>query len=94
MGDRDYRHRDMVDKLGVKPGHAVAFDGGAGEIDPALRERVLARAGRPWAEADGEPVGIVLAMVDEGTDAAKMLARWKARLAPAGGIWLLSPKRG
>ena len=92
MPDKDYGHRDVVDKLGVKPGHAVAFADGGGQLDPTLRERVLARAGRPPAEAD-EPVDVALVAVDDGTDAAAVLTRWKKRLHPAGGVWLLTPKR-
>ena len=90
MPDKDYGHRDVVDKLGVKPGHAVAF---AGNLDDGLRQRVLARVGRPAAEA-AERLDVVLVAVDDGTDAVATLARWKARLEPAGGIWLLTPKRG
>ncbi len=80
----------MVDKLSIKPGDAVAF---AGDLDNGLRERVLAQAGRPAAEAD-ERLDVVLVAVDDGTDAVATLARWKARLEPAGGVWLLTPKRG
>lgn len=91
MPERDYGHRDVLDKLGIKPGHAVAFEGG--RLDFVLRERVLARAGRPPAEAD-EAVDVALVAVDDGTDAAAVLTRWKKRLHPAGGVWLLTPKRG
>ena len=93
MPERDYSRRDVVDKLGVKPGHAVAFAAEGGTIDPALRERILTRAGRPPATPD-EPVDVALVAVDDGIDATAVLARWKPRLDPAGGIWLLSPKRG
>lgn len=32
--ERDYSHRDLVDKLGIKPGHALAFGGdAAGVVD-------------------------------------------------------------
>ena len=93
MPERDYGHRDVVDKLGIKPGHAAAFADEGGRLDPALRERVLARAGRPPADAD-EAVDVALVAVDDGTNAAAVLTRWKKRLHPAGGVWLLTPKRG
>jgi hypothetical protein len=93
MADKDYSHRDVVDKLGIKPGHAVAFADVAGPLDGALRERVLERAGRPPA-ADDELIDVVLATADRDTDATALLARWKPRLRPNGGIWLLTPKRG
>jgi ligand-binding sensor domain-containing protein len=91
--ERDYSHRDVVDKLGVKPGHAVAFVEAAGPVDWELRERVLARAGRD-AAAEGEPANVVLASIDAGTDAVALLREWRGRIAVDGGIWLLSPKRG
>ena len=93
MADKDYGHRDLVDKLGVKPGHAVRFAEEADPLDDALRGRVLTRAGRPPA-ADDEAADIVLATADDATDADALLERWKPRLVPNGGIWLLSPKRG
>jgi Protein of unknown function (DUF3052) len=93
MADRDYSHRAVVDKLGVKPGHAVVFDERAGALDDELREQVLERAGRAVAE-EGESVDVVLATVDAETDAAAALRHWRPRIQPAGGIWLLTPKRG
>jgi hypothetical protein len=93
MADRDYSHRSVVDKLGVKPGHAVAFDDRAAAIDQELREQVLARAGRGVAEA-GETPDLVLAAVEVGTDAVAVLRHWRGRIRPTGGIWLLTPKRG
>ena len=90
--ERDYSHRDVVDKLGVKPGHVVAFDESAAPLDAELRARVLARAGRP-AAAEAEPADVVLIAADADTDARAVLAAWRLRLVPNGGIWLLSPKR-
>ena len=90
--ERDYSHRDVVDKLGVKPGVAVAFDESEAALDPDLRERVLARSGRPIADA-AEPADVVLIAAHADTDARAVLAAWKARLMPDGGIWLLTPKR-
>ena len=93
MAERDYSHRDVVDKLGIKPGFAVAFEPAPAQIDAALRERALNRAGRP-AAADGEPVDVVLVGADASTDVEAVLSRWRGRIDPAGGIWLLTPKRG
>ena len=93
MPERNYDHRDVVDKLGVKPGHAVVLASEAGPLDEGLRERVLAKTARPEADPD-EPVDVALVTVDAGTDAAATLARWRRRLRPAGAVWLLSPKRG
>ena len=57
MAEGDYSHRDVVDKLGIKPGFALAFDQAPSPIDPALRERALDRAGRA-AAADDERVDV------------------------------------
>ena len=83
----------MVDKLGIKPGFAVAFEAAPLSVDVELRARALERAGRAEAAAD-EEVDVVLVGADASTDVVETLRRWRARLDPAGGIWLLTPKRG
>ncbi len=93
MGERDYSHRDVVDKLGVKPGYAVAFEEAGGKLDPELIERVQARAGREGA-GEGETVDVVLIAGDAWTDVGVLLTRWRNRLTSNGGIWVLTPKRG
>jgi hypothetical protein len=93
MPRRDYSHRDVVDKLGVKHGYVVALVEAAWPLDPDLRERVLERVGRP-AIGEDEPADVVLATVDARTAYVDVLTRGKARLRAAGGIWLLTPKRG
>ena len=77
--ERDYSHRDVVDKLGIKPGHAVAFDQAPLPVDPALRARALEKAGRP-AAADTEPVDVVLIGADASTPVDTVLAKWRQRL--------------
>ena len=93
MPERDYSHRDVVDKLGIRPGHALALAGDDGYLDADLRARILDRIGRPLAE-DGEPLDIALVEVGDRTDAVATLKQWRERLQPAGGIWLLTRKRG
>ena len=93
MAEKDYSHRDVVDKLGVKPGFAVAFADEPLTIDAVLRARVLERTGRPEA-SDDEPVDVVLIGATDATDAEATLKRWRGRIDQAGGIWLLTPKRG
>jgi hypothetical protein len=92
--ERDYSHRDVVDKLGIKPAFNVAFVAAPREIDADLRRRALIRAGRDEGLEDGGPVDVVLIGADSSTDAEAVLAVWRARIDPAGGIWLLTPKRG
>ena len=89
MPEKDYSHRDVVDKLGVKPGQAVAL---VGVPEGELRHKVLERIGRAPAAAD-EPADVVLIWADAVTDAVATLQVWKSKIDPSGGIWLLTPKR-
>jgi hypothetical protein len=91
--ERDYSHRDVVDKLGIKPGFALAFDQAPLAIDGELRRRALAKSGRAEA-GEEEPVDVVLVGADATTDVETVLERWRKRIDQAGGIWLLTPKRG
>jgi hypothetical protein len=93
VAEKDYSHRDVVDKLGIKPGYAVAFDAAPVPIAADLQARVLERVGRDAARAD-EPVDVVLVGADASTPVEAVLKRWRASLDRAGGIWLLTPKRG
>jgi DUF3052 family protein len=89
----DYSHRDILEKLGIKRGDAVAFVEEAAPLDANLRERVLERVERGPAGYD-EAVNVVLASAGNTTDVISLLREWKERIAPSGGIWLLTPKRG
>jgi hypothetical protein len=91
--ERDYSHRDVVDKLGIKPGFAVAFAAAPLVIDASLRARALAQSGRAEATED-EPADVVLIGADASTDVGSVLDHWRRRIDQAGGIWLLTPKRG
>ena len=93
MAEKNYTHRDVLDKLGIKPGDALALAGENGYLDAALRSRILDRIGRPLAQ-DDENLDVALVEVDEGADVVATLKQWRKRLAPAGGIWLLTRKRG
>ena len=93
MPEKNYQDRDLLDKLGIKPGHAVAFTNAAQEFDPHLSQRIIARTGRPPATED-EALDIVLAVIDETSDAVALLKNWRQHLTPSGGIWLLTAKRG
>jgi len=92
MPDRDYTQRDVLDKLGIKPGQALAFVPPIEETYPDLCRRVAERAGGP--PADDEPADIALAFVNDRADPVALLRVWRARLRPNGAIWLLTPKRG
>jgi hypothetical protein len=89
----DYSHRDVVDKLGIKPGHAVAFGRDRGYLDESLRARIADRVGRALAD-DGERCDVILIDVGGDSDPVEELLCWRSRLKPNGGIWLLTRKRG
>jgi hypothetical protein len=92
MPERDYSHRAVVDKLGIKPGQAVVI-ASPSYVDDQLHAQIQDRVGRDLADAD-EKADVVLVDVDDRTDPVAVLAEWKRRIAPAGGIWLLTRKRG
>jgi len=87
---KDYSHRDIFDKLGIKAGDALAF-ANLPPDDP-LVQRALQRTARLPATND-EPVDIVLALVDNTSTALAIMHHWRPRLQPAGAIWLLTYKR-
>jgi Protein of unknown function (DUF3052) len=91
--ERNYGHRDVIDKLGIKPAHRVACDEEAWVLDAELRQKVLDRVG-DFAGASAGPIDVVLVTTDATTDGAALLRKWRPALHPAGGIWLLTPKRG
>jgi hypothetical protein len=93
MPERDYSHRSAVDKLDIKPGHAVALVPLAGPLKGELCQQALERAGRD-ALRPGEPADVVLISADASSDPVALLKQWRSRINPAGGIWLLTPKRG
>ena len=93
MAERDYSHRGVVDKLGVKPGDPVVFLDLGWRLDDELRLGVLDRTGRDVADTD-EPARVVLVAADVSTDAISVLSEWRSRIHPGGGIWFLTPKRG
>lgn len=92
MAEKNYSQRDVVNKLGVQPGHAVVFAIEVKEIEPTLRQRIIAQAGRDPATED-EMADVVLSFVDDTADFTDVLKRWKYRVKPTGAIWLLTPKR-
>jgi Protein of unknown function (DUF3052) len=92
MSERDYSHRDVLDKLGIKQGHKLAFDETDSNIPSTLKERVLARDVETYVDGDG--IDVVLVAISASADPVEVLERWKPLIKPNGGIWLLTPKRG
>lgn len=93
MPEKPYHDRSILDKLGIQPGHAVAFANAVGDLAPDLPQRILDRTGRE-PDREGEALDLVLAVINETTDAVALLTTWRPRIKPNGGIWLLTAKRG
>lgn len=91
MSHREYGDRDVLDKLGIKPGHVLAF---VHEelLDHDLCTRALDR-GRRQVGTD-ELVNVVLIGADSSIDVTRHLSDWRGRIVPDGSIWVLTPKRG
>ncbi len=92
MPENKYQERDVLDKLGIHPGQAVALDHAERAIDLNTLQRIHERTGRPPA-IEGETVDVVLASISETSDIVAVLKQWRARLVPNGSIWLLTAKR-
>lgn len=85
-----YAAKDVVDKLGVKPGDAVLFEGT--QKDPDLVKRIRARAGRAPARK-GEPVDVAMFWPTSAQAVTVGLRQMRARMTMNGAIWVISAKR-
>jgi hypothetical protein len=90
MVEKDYSHRDITDKLGLKPGFAVRV---VGKGDKALLARVREKIGRKLI-SDGTPADVILYWPGTGEEITPMLAELRAAIVPNGGIWVMTAKRG
>jgi hypothetical protein len=93
MPEKTYHDRSVLDKLGIQPGYAVAFANAVGDLAPDLPQRILDRTGRE-PDREGEALDLVLAVINETTDAVALLTTWRPCIKLNGGIWLLTAKRG
>ena len=85
-----YAAKDVVDKLGVRPGDAVLLAGTKRDAD--LARRIRAKAGRPAARAS-EPADVVVFWPKHRAEVTSALRSMRARLVPSGGIWVITAKR-
>ncbi len=89
MPEKDYSHRDLLDKLGLQPGHAVRVVGGG---DKALLARVREKVGRaPVRRGLAE---VVLYWPRTAGEITPSLAELRAGIVEAGAIWVFTAKRG
>jgi hypothetical protein len=85
-----YAARDVTDKLGLKENFAVRIDG---KGDRELLEKVSVRVKRRFAFPN-ERADIVLFWPRSAAGVTSSLKDLKTMLQPAGGIWVISAKKG
>ena len=85
-----YAAKDIVDKLGVRPGDAVLYEGA--KKDAELVRRIRAKAGRPPARA-GEQADVIVFWAKSAQEVTPTLKRLRSRMTPAGGLWVITAKR-
>jgi hypothetical protein len=87
--ERDYTHRSVVQKLGVKADERVEI---AGDVGPGLRRDVKETLGRGLVRS-GELDGAIV-LVESLEEAKEVLVRYRHRLRDTGYLWILTRKRG
>jgi hypothetical protein len=91
MAETSYAHRDLLQKLGIKPGTRVAFEGA---IPPELAERVRSTEGVEVVDPAAGSLHIILLSLTDLGDAKPTLARLRKAIVPHGAIWVLTAKKG
>lgn len=88
MPDKDYSHRDVTDKLGLRPGHAVRV---MGRGDPSLLARVREKIGRGLIRKG--PADVILYWPKAVEEILPTLAELKSALVSNGGLWVVTAKQ-
>jgi Protein of unknown function (DUF3052) len=86
---KDYSHRTVVQKLGVKPDDRVEI---AGDVGSTLRRDVKDAIGRSLVRSGTLDGAIVL--VESLDQAEGVFADYRPRLRDTGYLWLITRKRG
>ena len=89
MPEKDYSHRDILDKLGLKPGHAVRVVGGG---DKALLARAREKIGRALVRVG--LADVVLYWPRSVGEITPSLLELRGGIVENGGIWVFTAKRG
>jgi hypothetical protein len=89
MAEKDYTHRSVVQKLGVKPEQRVEV---TGDVGTGLRADVKDAIGRGLVR-DGQLDGAIVS-ADSLEAGQEVLVRYRARLKEAGYLWIVTRKRG
>jgi len=86
---RDYSHRTVAQKLGIKPDQRVVI---SGDVGSELRREVIAALGRGVARSHQLDGAIVL--ISSIAEAERCLDSYRPRLDDAGYLWIITRKRG
>ncbi len=87
--EKDYSHRTVVQKLGIKPNQRIEI---TGDVGSALRTEVKEALGRGLVRnGDLDGAIVLVESLDEGHEA---LLRYRGRLHDTGYLWLVTRKRG
>ena len=90
MPEKDYSHRDITDKLGLKPGFAIRV---VGKGDKALLARIREKIGRRMVSV-GTPADVILYWPKTVEEITRTLAELRGAIVSNGGIWVLTAKKG
>lgn len=90
MPDKDYSGRDVTDKLGIQAGDSVRV---VGRGDPKLLARVRAKTGRSLIAANSV-ADVILYLPKAVGEITPTLRELRRAIQPAGGIWVITAKRG
>ena len=86
---KDYSHRTVVQKLGIKPDERVEV---AGDVGSGLRRDVKDAVGRGLVRSGALDGAIVL--IESIDQAEDVFADYRPRLRDTGYLWLITRKRG
>jgi len=87
--ERDYSHRTVVQKLGLKLDQRVEI---AGDVGAGLRRDAKDAVGRGLVRS-GELDGAIV-LVESEDEGREALVRYRARLRDTGFLWVITRKRG
>lgn len=89
MPDKDYSHRDVTDKLGIRAGDSVRVVGRGGR---ELLARVREKTGRRLIDS-GALANVILYWPQTVGEITPTLLELRGAIQTAGGIWVITAKR-
>ncbi len=93
MPDKDYSHRDVTDKLGLKPDHRVRVVGVRATHASPLLKRVREKTGKRFV-SDAVTADVILYYPQTILEIVPTLTELKTQIVPNGGIWVITIKKG